>query len=146
MAAVDVKACCAAVYQNDYVRLLLGNSFHPGGAELTGHLGEVLGLGPADHVLDVASGKGTSAFVLADAFGCRVTGLDYGERNVAEANAANHPLCNFRPGDAERLPFPDASFDAVISECAFCTFPDKPTAAGEMQRVLKPYGRLGLTD
>src|SRR5713226_9353891 len=107
MAAVDVKACCAAAYQNDYVRLLLGDSFHPGGAELTRHLGEVLGLGPGDHVLAVASGRGTSAFVLADTFGCRVAGVDYGDRNVAEANATNHPLCDFRAGDAEQLPFPD---------------------------------------
>jgi len=144
--AEGVKACCAALYQNDYVRLLLGDSFHPGGEELTRQLGLVLGLGRNNLVLDVASGRGTSAFVLADAFGCRVTGVDYGERNVAEANAAGHPLCDFRHGDAERLPFEDGSFDAVISECAFCTFPSKEAAAREMFRVLRPDGRLGLTD
>jgi arsenite methyltransferase len=141
-----VKDCCAAFYQNDYVRYLLGDSFHPGGEDLTRHLGEVLTLGPADDVLDVASGTGASAFVLADAFGCRVTGIDYGERNVSEANAQGHHLCRFRQADAEQLPFPDATFDAVISECAFCTFPSKDAAAQELFRVLKPGGRLGLTD
>jgi|SRR5579884_204750 ubiquinone/menaquinone biosynthesis C-methylase UbiE len=145
-AAAEVKACCAAIYQSDYVRLLLGDSLHPGGAELTRHLGEQLGLGPADHVLDVASGAGTSAFVLADTFGCRVTGVEYGAGNVAEANARTHPLCEFHQADAERLPFEEGSFDAVISECAFCIFPDKPAAAAEMFRVLRPGGRLGLTD
>jgi len=142
----EVKACCAALYQNDYVRLLLGDSFHPGGEALTRELGQAIGLTAAGHVLDVASGRGTSAFVLAGAFGCRVTGLDYGRQNVAEANARAHPLCEFREGDAEQLPFEDATFDAVISECAFCTFPSKADAAREMFRVLKPGGRLGLTD
>ncbi|HEY8694506.1 MAG TPA: methyltransferase domain-containing protein [Chloroflexota bacterium] len=144
--ATDVKACCAALYQNDYVRTLLGDSFHPGGAGLTKELGTALGLSGGDRVLDVASGKGTSAFVLADAFGCRVTGVDYGDRNVEEANARGHALCQFRQGDAEQLPFEAATFDAVISECAFCTFQSKRTAAAEMFRVLKPGGRLGLTD
>jgi len=55
-------------------------------------------------------------------------------------------LTTFRQGDAEGLPFADGSFDAVISECSFCTFPDKATAAAEMARVLHPGGRLGLTD
>jgi arsenite methyltransferase len=55
-------------------------------------------------------------------------------------------LTAFRQGDAERLLFDDASFDALISECSFCTFPDKTSAATEMARVLRPNGRLGLTD
>jgi len=141
-----VKSCCAALYQDDYLRVLLGDSFHPGGVVLTKHLGSVLELGPSDHVLDVASGSGTSAFALADTFGCRVTGVDYGEGSVARANTAAHDLCDFHVGDAERLPFDDEAFDAVISECAFCTFPAKDVAAREMFRVLKPGGRLGLTD
>ena len=52
----------------------------------------------------------------------------------------------FRVGDAERLPVADAGFDAAVCECAFCTFPDKPTAAGELARALRPGGRLGITD
>lgn len=145
-AGAAVKSCCAALFQSDYVRLLLGDSFHPGGAELTRRLGAVLRLEPHDRVLDVASGTGTSAFALANAFGCRMTGVDYGEQNVAQANAAGHARCEFRLGDAEQLPFEEDSFDAVISECAFCTFPSKEAAAREMFRVLRPGGRLGLTD
>src|SRR4029450_4093911 len=52
----------------------------------------------------------------------------------------------FHHGDAERIPLPDESVDAVMCECAFCTFPDKATAAAEMARVLKPGGRVGITD
>ena len=48
--------------------------------------------------------------------------------------------------DAERLPPPDASFDAVVVECALCTFPDKPAAVSEIARVLRAGGKLGLTE
>jgi ubiquinone/menaquinone biosynthesis C-methylase UbiE len=146
-----VKSCCATLYESDYVRLLLGDSFHPGGVELTARLGEVLQLKANSRVLDVASGKGTSAIHLAETFGCTVVGVDFGSENVREANeiAVTKGLSarvSFQQGDAERLPFADADFDAIICECAFCTFPDKPTAAQEFARVLKPGGRVGLSD
>jgi arsenite methyltransferase len=163
----EIKICCATFYQSDIVRMLLGDVLHPGGLALTGHLGEVLGLDPADRVLDVACGRGASAVHLAERFGCHVTDLDYGPENVAAADThaaekgVTH-LTTFRQGDAEGLPFDNGSFDAVISECSFCTFPDKATAAAEMARVLRcpepacpersrraegrSGGRLGLTD
>jgi ubiquinone/menaquinone biosynthesis C-methylase UbiE len=52
----------------------------------------------------------------------------------------------FYCGDAERLPFADGMFHAVVCECALCTFPDKPTAVAEFARVLKPGGRVGISD
>ncbi len=55
-------------------------------------------------------------------------------------------LAKFHHGDAEALPLADGGRDAVICECALCTFPDKATAAREMARVLKPRGRVGITD
>jgi len=133
------------------VRAFLGDVLHPGGLDLTQHLGELIGLYPEDLVLDVACGRGASAVHLAETFGCHVTGLDYGAENVAAAQALASErgvahLAVFRQGDAEGLPFDDAAFDAVFSECSFCTFPDKTAAAREMARVLRPGGRLGLTD
>ena len=147
----EIKLCCATFYQSDVVRMLLGDVFHPGGLALTRHLGAIIGLDETDRVLDVACGRGASAVHLAERFGCHVTGLDYGPENVAAAedHAAARgvaPLTTFRQGDAERLPFDDGTFDAIVSECSFCTFPDKATAAAEMARVLRPGGRLGLTD
>lgn len=147
----EVKTCCAAVYQSDFARVLLGESFHPGGETLTLRLGELLQLGPASRVLDVASGQGTSAFLLARRFGCQVIGIDYGADAVQKANAHAQEvglahLVSFQQGDAEQLPLPSATFDALLCECAFCTFPNKATAAAEFQRVLKPGGRLGLSD
>ncbi|MGD9099528.1 MAG: methyltransferase domain-containing protein [Anaerolineae bacterium] len=147
----EIKICCATFYQSDVVCMLFGDVFHPGGLDLTRHLGEALKLGPGDHVLDVACGRGASAVHLAEGLGCHVTGLDYGPENVAaaQAHAADKGvahLTGFRQGDAEGLPFDDGTFDAVVSECSFCTFPNKATAAAEMVRVLNRGGRLGLTD
>ena len=52
----------------------------------------------------------------------------------------------FQRGDVERLPLEDDSVDAIICECAFCTFPDKPAAARQFARVLRRGGRVGLSD
>ncbi len=146
-----LKQCCAQLYEGDFAKLLLGDSFHPGGVKLTERLGTLLQLTPQSHVLDIASGKGTSALFLAERFGCEVLGIDYSRQNVEQANAAAaakgaYPRVSFQAGDAERLPVDDASFDAVICECAFCTFPDKPAAAHEFARVLRKGGRAGLSD
>jgi SAM-dependent methyltransferase len=131
--------------------MLLGDSFHPGGLTLTLRLGELLGLHEGARVLDVASGKGASAIGLAQHFGCEVVGVDFGAGNVAEAAAKAESaglarLVSFRQGDAEKLVFPDGTFDAIICECAFCTFPSKPAAAREFARVLRPGGRVGISD
>jgi len=149
--APEVKACCATFYQSEIARVLLGDVYHPGGLALTRHLGDVIALDPDDRVLDVACGRGGSAVHLANVFGCTVTGVDFGAENIAAAEAlaaesgVTH-LTTFREGDAERLPFDNGAFDTVVSECSFCTFPDKASAAAEMARVLRPGGRLGLTD
>ena len=147
----SVKQCCARLYESDLAKLLLGESFHPGGLKLTQRIGEILGLGPESRVLDVASGKGTSAMFLAQHFGCEVVGIDYGNHNVETANqeAAAKGLgtrVRFERADAELLPIPDGSFDAVICECAFCTFPNKTAAAAEFMRVLRAGGQVGLCD
>lgn len=147
----DLKSCCATLYESDMARMLLGDSFHPGGLRLTQRLGEKLGLRAGLRVLDVASGKGESAIFLAQTFGCEVVGVDFGAENVKQAStrasdAKVDHLVSFRQGDAEKSDFPDASFDVVICECAFCTFPDKTAAASEFVRVLKPGGKVGLSD
>src|SRR5260370_41659650 len=74
----ELKACCAAVYASDWARLLLGESFHPGGLALTERLGTLLDLGPGKRVLDIAAGQGSSAIFLAQRFGCEVIGAEYG--------------------------------------------------------------------
>lgn len=147
----ELKRCCVQLYESDLAKLLLGESFHPGGLKLTERLGSLLRLTQRSRVLDVASGTGASALFLARRFGCRVVGIDLGRQNVlraadAAAAAGLAGQVQFQYSDAERTVFPDNSFDAIICECAFCTFPDKDAAAREFARVLRPGGRLGLSD
>jgi arsenite methyltransferase len=149
--AQAAKACCAAAYGIDVVRLFLGESYHPGGAPLTRRLAQLVQLRPTQRVLDVASGIGTSALVLAAEYGVDVLGVDLGERQVALARARAEVAglagrVRFEVGDAERLLLDDGNFDATICECAFCTFPDKASAAAELVRVISPGGRLGIAD
>jgi len=149
--ATDLKSCCANLYESDLARLLLGDSFHPGGLALTQRLGELLNLQPGQRVLDVAAGQGTSAIFLAQHFGCEVVGIDFSAESVRiatgrAAEAGLSGLTRFEQGDAESLDYAPGSFDAIICECAFCTFPDKTAAAGGFARLLKPGGRVGLSD
>lgn len=149
--AAQVKACCAATYSGDLVSMLLGDSYHPGGMALTRKLAGAIGLSAGEAVLDVAAGRGTTALMLASSFDVTVDGVDLSSANAALATGAAAAAgldgrVRFHAADAERLPFGDAQFDVVVCECAFCTFPDKITAAAALARVLRPGGRLGLTD
>lgn len=144
----EIKACCAASYGDDSVALLLGESYHPGGLALTRRLADQLRLRDGQRVLDVAAGPGATARLLAADYGVAVDGVDLGESTVERAceAAGVGRRVRFHVGDAERIPLPDGVFDAVVCECAFCTFPDKATAAAEFARVLRPGGRVGITD
>lgn len=147
----QLKSCCAQAYGDDVVALLLGEAHHPGGLALTRRLASALGLRPGQRVLDVAAGPGATARLLADEYGALVDGIDLSPAVVARARSSaqraglSHAV-RFHVGDAEQIPLPDSQFDAVVCECALCTFPDKPAAAAEIARVLRVGGRVGLTD
>jgi arsenite methyltransferase len=150
-AAADRKACCAAVYGHPAVRWLLGGELHPGGAATTLRALELAGVRSGDRLLDVASGTGDSALTVARELRCEVVGLEYGEDVVRAARAAAEAeglarRVRFCRGDAHALPFDAGEFDAVLCECSLCTFADKPAAIAEMRRVLRPGGRLALSD
>lgn len=147
----EIKACCAASYGSDAVALLLGESYHPGGLPLTRRLADRLRLRDGQQVLDVAAGTGATARMIATVYNVAVDAVDLDASTVERARGAARQAgladrVRFHVGDAERIPLPDGVFDAVVCECAFCTFPDKPTAAAELARVLKPGGRVGITD
>jgi arsenite methyltransferase len=151
LAAGDAKACCSTLYEHPAVRWLLGDELHPGGEATTRRALELIGVGAGERLLDVASGTGASASLAAREFGCLVAGLDYGAEAVrgAQRTADAAGLCDevgFIVGDAEALPFADGEFDAVLCECSLSSFPDKPRALAEIRRVLRPDGRLALSD
>jgi SAM-dependent methyltransferase len=100
-------------------------------------LGDVAGR----RVLDYGCGHGMAAVVLAR-HGATVTGIDLSAGYIAEARrraAANEVEVDFRQADAEHLPFPDDSFDAVWG-CAILHHLDLQRAAAELRRVLRPGG------
>lgn len=147
----EIKACCAAGYGQDAVALVLGESYHPGGLALTRRLADALGLRAGARVVDVASGPGASARLLATEYAVTVDGVELGESTLDQARSVTagaglSEQVRFHLGDAERLPLPDGIADVVVCECAFCTFPDKAMAAAEFARVLRPGGKVGITD
>jgi ubiquinone/menaquinone biosynthesis C-methylase UbiE len=140
-------ACCAAFYEQKWVQAVLGDSFHPGGADLSARLVRGLHLPAKSRVLDVACGIGTTALLMAREFGLNVVGLDAGAANVAKAEGLlRGETATFVTGNAIALPFPDGSFDALVCECAVSTFADQARVAAEFARVLKPGGVVGITD
>ncbi|MBL9088887.1 MAG: class I SAM-dependent methyltransferase [Planctomycetia bacterium] len=99
-------------------------------------------------VLDVATGSGNAALAAARC-GCEVVGLDYVPALLArgrERAAAERLDVTFVEGDAERMPFADASFDAVLSIYGVMFAPDAPRAARELLRVVRPGGRIALAN
>ncbi|HLF39927.1 MAG TPA: class I SAM-dependent methyltransferase [Acidimicrobiia bacterium] len=104
------------------------------------------GVKAGDDVLDVACGTGNAA-VAAAVTGGRVTGVDLTPELFpaarARATAAGVEV-DWREGDAEALPFGDASFDVVVSTFGCMFAPRHEVTAGELARVLRPGGRLGL--
>jgi ubiquinone/menaquinone biosynthesis C-methylase UbiE len=151
LSGADAQSCCASLYANPAVRWVFGDELHPGGEATTRRALSLIGVGPADHLLDVASGKGDSAILAARELGCTVTGIDYSQAGVidaelaAEAAGVAHHV-TFETGHAEELPFADGSFDAVLCECSLCLFGDKRSALSEIRRVLRPGGRVAIAD
>jgi ubiquinone/menaquinone biosynthesis C-methylase UbiE len=109
---------------------------------------EALDLRSGSKVLDVAAGNGNATLAAARRF-CDVTSTDYVgsllDSGRARAEAEGHAV-TFQEADAESLPFPDASFDAVMSTFGVMFTPDQEKAASELVRVCKPGGRIGLAN
>lgn len=127
------------------------DQFHSRGIEATEELADMLDSAGDDHLLDVGSGFGGPARYMAERFGCRVTGIDLTPEFCDVARRLNE-LVGLRDriaieqGNAQEMPFTDGAFDAAYSMNVSMNIADKAAFYAELNRVLKPGGRLVLAE
>jgi len=107
--------------------------------------------GPDDLVLDVATGTGAVALELARRYGCCVIGVDHSAEMLAEGRrrisaAGLTERVELRKSRAERLPFPDATFDALTFTYLLRYVDDVGATVGELARVVRPGGRIAMLE
>jgi SAM-dependent methyltransferase len=158
-AAISAKAGCCAVDTDSYGAGLysaLEQAELPNAAVMAslgcGNPTAVAELHEGEHVLDLGSGGGIDVLLSAKRVGPtgRAIGLDMtdemlalAQHNAAEAGATN---VEFVRGHIEDIPLPAESIDVVISNCVVNLAADKPAVFREIARVLRPGGRIGITD
>jgi SAM-dependent methyltransferase len=112
------------------------------------NLCEALDLRSGSRVLDVAAGNGNATLAAARRW-CDVTSTDYVSSLLEAGRAralAEHHSVQFQEADAENLPFPDASFDVVLSTFGVMFTANQDKAASELARVCKPGGKIGMAN
>jgi ubiquinone/menaquinone biosynthesis C-methylase UbiE len=127
------------------------DEFHIRGRKATLELGEKMILNAQSHVLDIGSGLGGPARTLAEAYGCRVTGVDLTQAFCDAATVMSDWVglgsrVSFKQGDAANLPFGNQTFDAAMTIHVAMNIAAKDKMYLEARRVLKPGGVFAVYD
>ena len=145
----EALSCCSTFYEQDWVRNLAEDIFHPGGEDLTRRTIAAMDLPAHATVVDLGCGTGTTALMLTRDFNLQVSGVDLSAANIERAIErmdTSSAAVRFIQADAQKLPFEDNELDGILAECSFSLFADQAAVLAEIKRVLKPGGKLAITD
>ena len=144
-AAAPAGLAAPRLYEGAVLAAVTGGCRRPGGLELTDRALSLSSLAPGALVLDVGCGDGLAVEHLVERHGLRATGVDPATA-LLQAGRRRQPGLDLREGRAERLPFADAAFDAVLAECSLSLADDPDAALAECRRVLRDDGLLLVSD
>jgi len=133
------------LYEGAALAAVTGGCRRPGGLELTDRALELAALPAGSRVLDVGCGDGLAVEHLVRRHAMRATGVDLSAALIQEGRR-RRPGLDLRVGRAERLPFADGEFDAVLAECSLSVCADRSRAMAECARVVRDRGRLLVHD
>ena len=133
------------LYENEEFQMAAHDTLRPGGLNLTIKAMDIAGFAERSRILDIGSGCGKTVEYLEEVLHMQAVGIDISEKLAAKAKKLNSTL-EVVVGDVCRLPYVDCSVDGVLCECVFNLLEDRPLALAQMNRVLKPGGKLIVSD
>lgn len=132
------------LYESEEFAKVSGPSLRPGGLEISKAMLDLCALAPDATLLDAGCGNGTTLAMLSN-LSYRTYGLDISQKLLQKAALAA-PAAHLHEGSAQKMPFKDGMFQAIISECVLSLMQDPAAMLRECHRVLQPEGFLCLSD